>query len=405
MITIEEALRHILDTITEGPATVAEIRDALGLVLARDVRSRCDVPAFANSAMDGYAVRSADTLGASRRRPVELRVVETVPAGSSPTRRVGPGQASAIMTGAPMPRGADSVLIVEATARRGGTVRCLAEARAGEHIRRAGEDVRRGTLVLHRGTVIRPQEMGMLAAVGVTRARVIRRPRVALLSTGSELVDAARRPCRGQVRDCNRVSLHGLVVKYGAVPVDFGIAGDDARGLRRRLRATASCDLVLTSGGVSVGEYDLVRRTLAELGAEMIFWRVRMKPGKPVAFGLLGRTPIFGLPGNPVSAIVSFEIFVRPAILAMMGRTRLAKPVITAILGEKIEKPADRVHLVRARIRRRGGISVAVPTGPQGSAILRSLTRADGLIVVPARTTVVEAGSPVRVMMLDWPEV
>jgi molybdopterin molybdotransferase len=304
-----------------------------------------------------------------------------------------------------MPRGADSVLIVEATTRRGDIVRCVAEARAGEHIRRAGEDVRRGTLVLPRGTVIRPQEMGMLAAVGVTRARVIRRPRVALLSTGSELVDAARRPCRGQVRDCNRVSLHGLVVKYGAVPVDLGIAGDDARGLRRGLRAAASCDLILTSGGVSVGEYDLVRRALAELGAEMIFWRVRMKPGKPVAFGLLGGTPIFGLPGNPVSAIVSFEIFVRPAILAMMGRTRLAKPVITAILGERIEKPADRVHLVRARITRRGGVSVAVPTGPQGSAILRSLTRADGLIVVPARTTVVEAGTPVRVMMLDWPEI
>jgi molybdopterin molybdotransferase len=187
--------------------------------------------------------------------------------------------------------------------------------------------------------------------------------------------------------------------------VDFGIAGDDARGLRRRLRAAASCDLVLTSGGVSVGEYDLVRRALAELGGKMIFWRVRMKPGKPVAFGLLGGTPIFGLPGNPVSAIVSFEIFVRPAILAMMGRARLAKPVITAILGERIEKPADRVHLVRARITRRGGVSVAVPTGPQGSAILRSLTRADGLIVVPARTTVVEAGTPVRVMMLDWPEV
>lgn len=405
MISMEEALHRILDTITPGPAAVAEIRNARGLVLARGVRSRVDVPAFTNSAMDGYAVRGRDTRGASRRRPVGLRVVETVPAGSVPTRRVGPGQASAIMTGAPMPAGADAVLIVENTARRGDTVRCMAGVRAGENVRRAGEDVRRGTQVLPRGTVIRPQEMGMLAAVGVTRVPVIRRPRVALLSTGNELVDAGRRPRRGQVRDCNRVALHGLVSKYGAVPVDLGIAGDDARELRRRLRRAASCDLVITSGGVSVGAYDLVRRVLAGLGARMLFWRVRVKPGKPVAFGLLGRTPIFGLPGNPVSAIVSFEVFVRPALLAMMGRVKLAKPVIPAVLRGRIVKPSDRVHLVRARVRSRGGRIVAAPTGPQGSAILTSLTGADGLIVVPRRTTVVETGEPVRVMMLDQPEV
>ena len=406
MITIAEALRHVLDSITGGHETVADIRDALGLVLARDVRSRCDVPAFTNSAMDGYAVRAADIRGASRRRPVELRVIETIRAGDLPRRCVGRGQASAIMTGAPMPPGADSVLVVEDAARRDDAVRCLAEVRAGEHVRRVGEDVRRGRRVLRRGTVIRPQEMGMLAALGVARVPVFRRPRVALLSTGSELVDAVRRPRRGQVRDCNRVSLRGLVLKYGGIPADFGLAGDEPRELRRRLRrAAASCDLVVTSGGVSVGQYDLVRRVLAASGARIKFWRVRMKPGKPVAFGLLGRTPLFGLPGNPVSAIVTFEILVRPALLAMAGRRRLRKPVITAVLGERIEKPPDRVHLVRARVECWRGRWRAVPTGPQGSGILGSLTRADGLIVVPQRTTTVKAGTPVRVMMLDWPEV
>jgi molybdopterin molybdotransferase len=407
MISIAQALRHVRNSTTEGPAVAADIRDTLGLVLARDVRSRCDVPAFANSAMDGYAVRAADTRGASRRRPVELRVVETIRAGDAPRRRVRRGEASAIMTGAPMPPGANAVLVVERTARRGdGAVRCFAPARAGEHIRRAGEDVRRGARVLRRGTVIRPQEMGMLAAIGATRVPVIRRPRVALVSTGSELVDAACRPRRGQVRDCNRLSLRGLVLKYGGIPVEFGFAGDDPGEIRRRLRrAAAACDIVVTSGGVSVGGFDLVRRVLAGMGAREIFWRVRMKPGKPVAFGLLGKKPFFGLPGNPVSAIVTFEIFVRPALRAMMGRRRLDKPVITAILGERLEKPPDRVHLIRARVERRRGRWRAVSTGPQGSGILGSLTRADGLIVLPQQTTAAAAGSRVRVMMLDWPEV
>lgn len=404
MIAIEEALEIILDNITEGPAVVVDTRDALGLVLAADIESRGDIPPFTNSAMDGYAVRSSDTRGASRENPVTLAVIEDVPAGTVPSKTVPPGGATKIMTGAPLPEGADAVIIVEETEERLGGVVCFTAVSPGQNVRPAGEDVKKGELLLPRGTVIRPAEMGMLAAAGATRVKVVAAPRVALLATGSELVEADRTPGPGQLRNCNNYALTGLVKKYAAVPVDLGIAGDDEEELRAKLLEAASFDIIVTSGGVSVGEYDLVKKVLGDLGAETKFWKVRMKPGKPLAFGTIGGKPVFGLPGNPVSVIVSFEQFVRPAILKMSGRRRLKKPILSAVITEHVEKPTDRVHLIRAAVRREGDRYTASPTGPQGSGILRSLTSAQGLIVLPVETSSVEAGETVRVMMLDWPE-
>ncbi len=404
MISVREALTFILNHITVGRETVVPTEEALGLVLAEDVRAPNDIPPFTNSGMDGYAGRSSDTTGASRKRPRILSLLETVPAGTVPKRRIGPGQATKIMTGAPLPLGADAVLIAEDSGEKNGSVLCFAQVRRGENVRRSGEDVKRGERVLPKGALVRPQEMGMLGAMGRTRVRVIKRPRVAILATGSELVEVERTPGPGQVRNCNNLSLIGLIRKYGAEPVDMGLVRDNERALGARIVAAAACDLVVTSGGVSVGEYDIVKTTLSKLGTCVNFWQVRIKPGKPFAFALVKGTPVFGLPGNPVSAIVSFEQFVRPAILKMAGRTKLSKPVITACCERRIDKPPDRVHLVRASVWKRGGRYHASPVGRQGSGILTSMVKADGLIIVPARKTVVRSGEMVRVMMLDWAE-
>jgi molybdopterin molybdotransferase len=404
MIPIDEALDYILNHITRGPEALVRVRDALGLVLARDVRATSAIPPFTNSAMDGYAVRSADTRGAASHRPVTLGITEVVPAGTWPSKTVRAGTAAKIMTGAAMPRGADAVLIVEHAEERGNNVICRGAVAPGENVRRAGEDVRQGERILVRGKVIRPQEMGMLAAAGMTRVRVYARPRVAVLATGSELVAPHRIPGPGQVRNCNNLSLAGLLRKYGAAPVDLGIVRDEPRALQRKMLAASRYDMIIASGGVSVGEYDLARRVLARIGAAVKVWQVRVKPGKPLAFGLIRGKPFFGLPGNPVSVMVSFEYFVRPAILTMMGRVRLGKPHITAELEREITTSGDRVNLVRARVRRRAGRYYARATGPQGSGILASMVAADGLIVIPAGRTSVRAGEKVSVMMLDWSE-
>ncbi|MCX6356666.1 MAG: molybdopterin molybdotransferase MoeA, partial [Candidatus Aureabacteria bacterium] len=363
MITIARATRAILNSIKAPTSAVVPLEDALGLVLSKSVSAPNDIPPFTNSAMDGYAVRAADTRAASPRTPVALRVIEDVPAGRVPRRAVMRGNAARIMTGAPLPKGADAVLQVEYAEERRGTVLCRLPVRRGANVRRAGEDIRKGQRALARGAILRPQELGMLAAVGVPHVPVFSRPRVAILATGSELIHPSRTPGPGQIRNCNSYSLIGLVRKYGAVPVDLGIVPDIPSLLRRKLREAAGCDIIITSGGVSVGTHDLVKRILIEVGGKMKFWQVCMKPGKPLAFGLIRGKPVFGLPGNPVSVIVSFEMFVRPAILSMMGMPAGPLPSLTALLGRRIVKPADRVHLIRAKLTRRGGRLYASPTG------------------------------------------
>ena len=318
---------------------------------------------------------------------------------------VTPGTAIRIMTGAPIPPGADAVVRFEDTRQEGEWVEIFKEVPVGKNVRYAGEDVREGALILPKGTEIRPQEVGMLAALGHPTALVHRRPRVGILATGDEVIeiDAPWQP--GKIRNANSYSNAAQVLRYGGVPVLLGIARDDVEELTEKIRSALEqrVDLLLTSGGVSVGDFDVVKKVLVAEG-EIAFWRVRMKPGKPLAFGHIQGVPILGLPGNPVSAMVSFELFARPAILKMLGKTRLAKPTVEATLVDGIERKDDRRHFVRVMLTWREGGYEARLTGDQGSGILLSMVKAQGLAIIPEDADRLPPGAKVRVMMLDWPE-
>ena len=411
MITIEEALSIILAHIKPLRGESFELADCLDRVLAQDITARYNIPPFANSAMDGFAVRAADTLGASPEQPVSLAVLEDLPAGSISDLEVGPGEAIRIMTGAALPAGADSVVKVEDTGsgkvdnKRREMVLIYLQSSQGDHVRSAGESVRRGELVLERGVVLRPPEIGMLAALGYPRARIIRPPRVAIVSTGDELQNIEEELLPGKIRDCNRYSLSAMVKKYGGTTATLGIAPDRKDHLKKILSLACTTDMILTSGGVSVGKYDLVREALREMDGELLIDRVAMKPGKPLTFSMVRGIPVFSLPGNPVSVLVSFLQFVRPALLKMQGKTKLRKPVVEAILMEDCEERTGRTHLVRVMVEIEDGVYHARPTGPQGSGILRSLVLSNGLMVVPPNRGPLKAGTKVKVILIDQPEV
>ena len=359
------------------------------------------IPPKDNSAMDGYALRAEDTRGASAETPVRLEVVEEIPAGAIPEKRIGPGQAARIMTGAPVPEGADAVVRMEDTRKEDGRVAILVEAQKGQDIRYAGEDVQPGEKVISRGEIIRPAEVGMLAALGRSFIFVHQRPLVAIVATGDELADIDEAPSPWKIVSSNSYSLAALVRECGAVPLQIGIARDRREDLIAKFRAAMRADLIVSSGGVSVGDYDLVKEIMKEEGNRMQFWRVAMKPGRPLAFGALGDVPIVGLPGNPVSSMVSFEQFIRPAILKMLGHANLFRRTVRARLGEDIEKKAGIRHFIRARIRRDGDGYAVVTTGDQGSGILKSMVRANGLIILPEEVTAVGPGEMVTVQLLD----
>ncbi len=405
MLSVEEALERVLSAFEPLPPERVPILETLGQVLAEDIVAEMDIPPLTNTAMDGYAVRAADTAGATPDRPVRLRVVYDLAAGYTSEVAVTPGTAIRIMTGAPIPPGADAVVRFEDTTQEGEWVYIHKQVPVGKDIRQAGEDVKKGALILPKGTEIRPQEVGMLAALGHPTVLVHRRPRVGILATGDEVIeiDAPWRP--GKIRNANSYSNGAQVLRYGGVPVLLGIARDDVEELTERIRSALEqeVDLLLTSGGVSVGDFDVVKKVLAAEG-EIGFWRVRMKPGKPLAFGHIRGVPILGLPGNPVSAMVSFELFARPAILKMLGRKRLAKPTVEATLLEGIELKDDRRHYLRVTLERRDGEVVARLTGDQGSGILLSMVKAQGLAIIPEDADRLPPGAKVRVMMLDWPE-
>ena len=405
MLSVEEALERILSYFHPLEPEKVPILQSLGRVLAEDIHADMDIPPLANSAMDGYAVLAADTAGASPHNPRRLRIVHDLAAGYTTDVEVRPGTAIRIMTGAPIPPGADAVVRFEDTEREGDWVNILTEVPVGKNVRPAGEDVRKGQLVLARGTVVRPQEVGMLAALGRREVLVIRRPRVAILATGDELVEIDQVPPPGKIRNANSYSNAAQVLRYGGVPVLLGIARDDVGELTAKVKEglERGVDLFLTSGGVSVGDFDVVKKVLATEG-EISFWRVRMKPGKPLAFGRIGGVPLLGLPGNPVSAMVSFELFARPAILKMLGKTELDKPTVEAILEDGIERKDNRRHFLRVSVERREGRYYARLTGEQGSGILSSMVKAQGLAIIPEDWECVEPGQRVRVMMLDWPE-
>ena len=411
MISVDEALEYVLKHFEPLEPEEVEILDALDRVLAEDVYSDTDIPPFDNSAMDGYAVRAGDTVGASPEAPITLQVVGDLAAGYTTDLVVEPGAAIRIMTGAPLPAGADAVVRFEETSeglsvgeRTSDRIEVFSPVAVGENVRPAGEDIRQGELVLAEGTILRPQEIGVLASLGRARIRVIRRPRVAILATGDELVAIDEPLAPGKIRNSNEYSNAALVRRYGGIPVRLGIARDDVDELTAKIREGLAqrVDLFLTSAGVSVGDYDVVKDVLSAEG-EMHFWQVRMKPGKPLAFGEIQGVPLLGLPGNPVSAMVSFEQFARPAILKMLGKTRLRKPTVEAILEEDV-KSSGRRNFKRAVITRRDGEYYASVTGPQGSGVLTSMVKANGLAIIPEGVRHMKAGERVTVQMLDWPE-
>ncbi len=416
LISVEEALAEILSHVQPLDPEQVPIPDALGRVLAEEVISDINIPPFDNSAMDGYAVRSADVAGATPGSPVCLVVIGSVAAGYVAQMRVRPGTAIRIMTGAPMPVGADAVVPVEETsdADRSKEARLTAPSNEVEvrkavqsraHVRPAGEDVRVGERVMVPGRLIRPQEIGVLASLGREQILVHRAPRVAILATGDELLEVHEPLLPGKIRNSNEYTNAALVTRTGGIPIRLGIARDNVANLTAKIRSglEQGADLFLTSGGVSVGDYDVVKDVLGSEG-QMQFWQVNMKPGKPLAFGLLpGGVPLIGLPGNPVSAMVSFEQFARPAILKMLGHVDLDKPTVRAILEEPLSNSGRR-GFIRVIVTRRDGRYYARTTGEQGSGVLTSMAKANGLAVVPEGTYRMEAGSEVTVQMLDWPE-
>lgn len=416
MISVDEALAEILSHVHPLDLETVHILDALGRVLAEDIVSDINVPPFDNSAMDGYAVRSSDLQGATLETPARLEVLGSVAAGYVAGMRVAPGTSIRIMTGAPMPDGADAVVPYEETSDFDRSkearlavpadrieVRTAVEPRA--HVRPAGEDIHRGERVMARGRVLRPQEIGVLASLGHETVLVHRRPRVAILATGDELLEVHEPLEPGKIRNSNEYTNAALVMRTGGIPIRLGIARDTKEDLAAKIRSglEQGADLFLTSGGVSVGDYDVVKDVLGTEG-QMQFWQVRMKPGKPLAFGLLpGRVPLIGLPGNPVSAMVSFEQFARPAMLKMLGHTDLGKPTVRAIMDEPLTNSGRRGY-VRVIVTRREDGFHARTTGEQGSGVLTSMSKANGLAVVSEGTRYVEAGSELTVQMLDWPE-
>ena len=409
MISVEQALEKVLDYVDVLEEEESPILDSLGQVLAEDITSSIDVPPLDNSAMDGYAVRAEDTRGASQQSPQCLQIIGTVAAGSIPRYEVKPGTAIRIMTGAPVPKGADTVVQFENTdeterEKNSKEIGIWNEARPGLNIRRAGEDITRGSLVLRKGTVLRPAEIGVLASLGRGQVKVVRRPVVAILATGNEVVDISQTLPPGKIYNSNTYGLAALVRRYGGIPKLMGIALDDEESLVTNLRQGLESDMLITTGGVSVGDYDVVKDVLAKEG-EITFWRVRMKPGKPLAFGRIKGIPHLGLPGNPVSAMTTFELFARPAILKMMGRKEWPRPTLQAIIENPVVNTDGRRIFARAIVEKRDDQYFARLTGPQGSGILTSMSSANGLVVVPEDKARVEAGETVQVMMLDWDEV
>jgi len=400
MISVDNALEQILGAINPLRLEKVAILEALGRVLGENITSNRDIPPLPNSAMDGYALRFEDTLGASREKPAVLNVIDDVPAGRVSTKTIRPGQAIRIMTGAPIPAGTDAIVRVEDTEKDADRVRVFVAVRKGLDIRPAGEDVKKGELVIPKGKVIRPAEIGMLAALNRSDVAVHRRPKVAILSTGDELVDIEGKLAPGMIMNSNSYSLAAQVAECRAVPLRLGIARDTREDLVSKFEEAKGADLIVTSGGVSVGDYDLVKDVMGELGA-MRFWTVAMRPGRPLAFGVIGGVPVFGLPGNPVSVMVSFEEFVRPAILKMSGFKNLFRPSVKAVLKEGLQKKAGFRHFLRAVVELNEGKYYVVTTGEQGSGILKSMVMANGLIVLPEDVTSLMAGDEVTVQLID----
>lgn len=411
-LTVNEALEAVLAGVHVLPAETVDLWDALGRVLAEPVTARDSLPPFANSSMDGYALQAADSQSATPETPISLQVIGDIAAGSVPSLTLTRGTAARIMTGAPIPSGADAVIPVEDTNEpwrdlsrpQPQTVLIRRAVQKGDFVRWPGEDIQAGQVVLEAGHVLRPQEIGVLASLGVSWVKMIRRPRVGILATGDELIGVDEPLAPGKIRNSNGYAQQAQVAQLGAIPIPLGVARDSETDVRTKLQAglDAGVDLFISSAGVSVGAYDVVKAVLEQEGA-IGFWRVRMRPGKPLAYGRYRGVPYLGLPGNPVSAMVSFERFARPAILKMGGKREWARPRVAAIVQETIHSDGRESYL-RAIVQRDGDHYIALTTGNQGSHVLTSLVKANALLIVPEGVTLVREGETLSAFMLDWPE-
>ena len=412
MLSVDEALARILNEFRTLPAEEVDVAGALGRVLAQDVRAELNLPPFANSSMDGYAVKAADVAAASADQPIALQVVADIPAGSGTPVAIESGQAARIMTGAPVPTGANAVVPVENTddtprglqsadqlaAAPPAQIRIFQTVRPGDYVRPVGEDIQAGQVVLRAGRVLRPADLGAIVGLGLSRVQVVRRPVVAVLSTGDELLEMGVPLAPGKIRDTNGYTIPALVEQLDATPIRLGIARDNVEDVKAHLTRAVDlgADLILSSAGVSVGAFDVVKTVIESLGA-IGFWKVNMRPGKPLAFGNVQGVPLMGLPGNPVSAMVSFDVFARPAILKMAGRnwqTDLAE----AELAEPMTSDGRRTYL-RVTLERVNGHLVARSTGTQSSGALSSLVLADGLLIIPEGVTEILAGTRLPVQL------
>ena len=406
-LSAAEAARRILDDVRRQPALRVPLDDALDSVLAEDIVSPIDIPAWTNSAMDGYAARGDDVRGASAEEPVRLRVVEVLAAGAFPTRRIEAGETARIFTGAPLPDGADTVVRQEDTDEGAETVTIVRDRDVGVNFRRVGEDIRRGATVLTAGMALGPAPLGVLASLAMAQPLVYRRPRVAILGSGDEIVDVDQPEeilSGRKIASSNTHTLVALVRHAGGEPVNLGIARDAPESLREHFRRALDCDLLVTTAGISVGEHDHVRSVLAELGAVQRFWKLRMRPGAPVGFGLLDGIPWIGLPGNPVSTMVTFELFVRPAIRKMCGHPLPFRRAVPVRLAEPVSVRPKLQHFLRAIVEETpSGRPEARLTGPQGSGILTSMVLANALLVIPEGQFDTPAGSTVQAIRLDDP--
>ncbi len=401
MIQVQEALDKILCQIQFKGVERVPLGQALGRVLTEDVVSRINNPPLDNSAMDGYAVIAEDIQSATPENPVKLEMVEEIAAGYTAKGTLKPGQTMRIMTGAPIPPGADAVLMQEDTQKDGNAILCLDKADVAENIRRAGEDVKIGEGVIKKGTTLSPAHIGMLAVIGRSQIAVSQRPTVAILSTGDEILELDETPQGPQIFNSNGHMLAAQIKSAGGIPIYLGIAKDTEKDLMEKFEWALKADIVVSSGGVSVGDYDLVKSSLQKMGQDMLFWKVAMKPGKPLAFGRIGKTPIFGLPGNPVSSFVSFEQFVRPSLRKVLGCSDLSHKTVQAKLTRTINKKPGRLHFLSSIVSWADGEYTVTPAGEQGSGILKSAANANGLLIFPLEAEEIKQGQEVAVQLLE----